>query len=192
MESLRYSFLVWNLFLAGIPFYIAFWINRFKSQNNPRWSTHIKSAVVYGASCLWLLFLPNSFYIITDFIHLRYVTAFQFYFDALILSSFSLSALILGSASVLLIYKTLFPDKTIVTQLLFFISCSILNAIGVYLGRVLRWNSWDVVFNPRGLLYDILDLFQYNYINKRIWLAMLGLSGIYLASLYLSKKFFHV
>lgn len=192
MESLRYSFLVWNLFLAGIPFLIAFWIYQFKSQGDPRVPAYSKSALIFGATCLWLLFLPNAFYIITDFIHLRYVTNYQFYLDVLLLSSFSVSALALGSASVILIHKTFFTIKSPVYQLLFFVTCSVLCALGVYLGRVLRWNSWDIVTNPNGLLRDILDLFQYNYINKRIWLAMLALSGIYLASLYLSKKFLYV
>ncbi len=192
LESLRYLFLVWNLFLAGIPFLIAFWIYQFKSQGDPRIPAYSKSALIFGATCQWLLFLPNAFYIITDFIHLRYVTKYQFYLDVLLLSSFSVSALALGSASVIYIYRAYFEDKSWVFQLVFFVTCSVLSALGVYLGRVLRWNSWDIITNPFGLFRDILDLFQYSYVNKRIWLAILVLSCIYLVALYLSKKIFHV
>lgn len=192
MGSSQYLFLVWNLFLAGIPFVIALWVYQFKYQCNPRWSKNSKSALIFGASSLWLLFLPNAFYVITDFVHLRYVTTYQFYLDIFLLTSFSVNALALGSASVILIHKTFFTIESPLNQLLFFVSCSFLCALGVYLGRVLRWNSWDIINKPFSLLRDILDLFQYNYINKRIWLAMLILSGIYLATLYLSKKFFYV
>ena len=190
--SLKYSFLVWNLILAAVPYIIAYWINNIKSGTHLEMSRYTKLVLLLSGACIWLLFLPNAFYIVTDFIHLRYGGGLQFLFDTLMLTSFSVAALALGSASVVLIYRSFFADRGSWNQLLFFLACSFLSAIGVYLGRVLRWNSWDIITDPLGLLSDLLKLMDYNYVNLRIWSAIMILSAIYLTALYLSQKLLHV
>jgi len=63
-DNLYYTFLVWNLFLAAIPYTITQTLKRFT------WLQYSKIASILSF-IVWLLFLPNSPYIITDITHLQ-------------------------------------------------------------------------------------------------------------------------
>ncbi|NTW01565.1 MAG: DUF1361 domain-containing protein [Oscillochloris sp.] len=54
------------------------------------------------------------------------------------------------------------------------VSCG-LSGLGVYFGRFLRWNSWDIVFSPRGLAHELLHLLS----NPAHYPQMIGVSGIF-------------
>ena len=143
--KLMFLFLAWNLFLAWIPWIIsAFAIPRFSWANPAKW--------VLGG--VWLLFLPNAPYILTDLVHLRQRATIPFWLDLLLILSFAFTALMLGIASLRHIWQEV---KVIprLRQLLLPAVC-VLSAFGVYVGRYLRWNSWDVVTQPHTLLSDLL------------------------------------
>jgi uncharacterized membrane protein len=144
--QLTYIFLAWNLFLAWIPFAISQKIDG--AQN--RWRIFLLT----GA---WLLFLPNAPYIITDFLHLRQRPPIPYWYDILLLFSAALNGLLLGLLSLFNVEKFL-TDRygNRISGLL--ILCSFfLCAFGIYMGRYLRWNSWDIITNPGGIATDILE-----------------------------------
>src|SRR6266851_2473823 len=94
-------YLLWNLFLAWIPFILAVWLVRIL-RHSP-WSSW-KGLAVSG---VWLAFLPNSFYMVSDFIHLPEMGSGTILFDAVLFSSFVLTALALGVSSLYLVHSEL-------------------------------------------------------------------------------------
>jgi uncharacterized membrane protein len=143
-----FFFLVWNLFLAYVPYFISGWL-----QLHPAW---IESRWRFAAAFIcWLLFIPNSFYIITDLFHLRnYFTAPMWYDLALILS-FAWNGLLAGILSVRQMEKMTQLHVGYRSEFFFIFPIMFLNAFGVYVGRYLRFNSWDVLSSPFGVITKI-------------------------------------
>lgn len=144
--QLHYLFLVWNIFLAWVPFFISGLFNRINIKS--KW-------LQLFIFCCWLAFFPNALYIITDLVHLELKTTVPKWFDAILLFSSSIVGLIMAFISLYRVEKYLykfFPDK-VVTCLILVIM--FLGSFGVYLGRFLRWNSWDIISNPFQLIGSI-------------------------------------
>ncbi|MCD6017868.1 MAG: hypothetical protein K0S53_989 [Bacteroidetes bacterium] len=132
--SISYIFLVWNLFLAFIPWWISNYIK--KQQLNFR---HLP---LLGA---WLLFIPNAPYILTDLFHLKQRSYLPLWFDLILVLSFALIGMILFLKSLkdmlTLLKNYVSPIHfTFITPVIFW-----LISFGLYLGRYLRFNSWDIV-----------------------------------------------
>jgi uncharacterized membrane protein len=157
----HYLFLGWNLFLAWVPLLLAFYL---KKHFTFKWG--VRFYMVLG---IWLLFFPNAPYIITDLIHLneRYNPAA--WYDILLLFSSALNGLLLGFYSLYLVHNKLrmqFSERT--TWILVF-GFSVLSGYGIYLGRVLRWNSWDLFFHPITLLkQSLVQLTSFHAISMTI------------------------
>ncbi len=144
--SMLYLFLVWNIFLAWIPFALSSQFNKLDSK--PIW----KQVLIF---CSWLVFFPNALYIVTDLIHLDIESSVPKWFDAVLLFSASVAGLMMAFISLYRVEKFLhkkihkkFHSVSIVVILF-------LASFGVYLGRFLRWNSWDIISNPFQLLLSI-------------------------------------
>lgn len=149
-HSIYLLFLLWNLFLAAIPYSLSTII---KTDFRLRRS-NLKNL---GIIIIWLLFIPNTFYLITDFVHLNPSNLYRYIFDFALLSSFTIAGFYFGILSINTIYKQIqfFYSNTI--SKIFLISISYLCAFGIYIGRVLRFNSWDIICNPFSLIKSILD-----------------------------------
>ena len=150
-QSPGYLFLPWNLFLAFIPYWITGWMTRNVSVIENK----IKLALCLAA---WLLFIPNSFYIITDLFHLAHRNAAPKWFDLLLLFSFAWNGIICGIISlrrVEVIFSLYVTEKF---SPLFVFVVMWLSAFGVYIGRFLRFNSWDIISDPFSLMGEILDM----------------------------------
>jgi uncharacterized membrane protein len=148
-----YVYLVWNLFLAVLPLVFAYLLVQLLRRHP--WS----SWTGIGLSILWLGFLPNSFYMVTDYIHLPEVAPEDLLFYVVLFTSFIASGLFFGYASLYLVHRELrkrLPPPTVIRSLFVIL---LLCSFAVYLGRDLRWNTWDVLFNPGGLLFDISERF---------------------------------
>ncbi len=145
--SIRYSFLVWNLLLAWIPALVSLWFAL--RLNKKAKGFHALAFVV------WLSFLPNTFYLVTDLIHIKPTVEISILFDAVLLFGFACIGFALGLCSLGVMHVWLFRRaKGKVVALC--IGCVILLvSFAIYLGRYLRWNSWDIVTNPLGLLIDV-------------------------------------
>ncbi len=175
--DIRYWFLNWNLLLAWLPILFSWLL--VKQLENGRWSSW--QGITY--TLLWLGFLPNSFYIVTDFIHLRHDTSLNALYYAVMIMSFSLSGFMLGYVSLYAVHtnliKRLSPraSHTLVATIL------LLCSFAIYLGRYLRWNTWDVLVNPAGLLFDVTDRFINPETNKQTF-YITAIFFILLSSLY--------
>ena len=143
-----YNFLLWNLFLALVPLAMALILHFFVGKLN-------KVIIIVG-SFLWLLFYPNAPYMISDLIHVNNTNAMVLY-DTLIIFSFSMLALFYGFYSIKIIhfcYRQITNKRTAH----FVIAASIiLSSAGIYLGRILRLNSWDLFTHPLQTMGTILD-----------------------------------
>ena len=106
---------------------------------------------------VWLLFFPNAPYIITDLYHIRYAAAMPVWFDMALIVSFAWNGLLLGFLSLMDIEQVIGRFTRKVWARLFSISAIVLASFGIYLGRFLRWNSWDIVTHPWLLMHDIAD-----------------------------------
>jgi len=146
-ENLRYAFLIWNLFLAWLPLVFA-WLVCELQRNG-----HTRSWTFAGLSAAWLLFLPNAPYIFTDLIHLTTRFHRHFWVDLTLILICALTGLVLGFVSLYLMQSVVARMFGRIASWLFIAVTAGLSSFGVYLGRFVRVNSWDVVTRP-GKLYD--------------------------------------
>lgn len=152
-DSTRYVFLLWNLVLAALPLLIGIWlVDRVRKFGWLAWQQIV-------LTILFLVFLPNSFYLVTDFVHLRLTSEATIIYDVVLLSSFMFSGLVLGYTSVFLVHREL--KKRVDERSALIVAGGLFLAVSfaIYLGRFSRWNTWDVLFEPTGLLFDVSDRF---------------------------------
>ncbi|MCC6817375.1 MAG: DUF1361 domain-containing protein [Bacteroidia bacterium] len=138
-------FLMWNLFLAIVPLGLSTLLLQLQKGKYALYS-HVFLGI------LWLLFFPNAPYMMTDYIHLTYGDQSYFLLDLMTLSYFALCAFISAVLSLKDIEEYLLKYIGIeLIRLVVLILC-ILGGIGIYLGRDLRFNSWDVILKPKELV----------------------------------------
>lgn len=171
------SYLIWNLFLAWIPIFFAMWYYRLQ-KNKKDILKKILSILVF---LFWLFFYPNSIYMITDYIHLSKLTFYhviksgvynperkviyslkgavwsEFFF----ISMAAFLACALGVFSLYVVHKHIKEKYGLGVGLIFVLIANCLCGYGLYIGRFIRFNSWDVLVEPKKLL----DFFI-NNINK--------------------------
>ena len=160
--SLEYIFLPWNLFLAFVPYSITWWMTRNVRIIENKFKLFI-------ALTAWLLFIPNSFYIITDLVHFTHIRTAPKWFDLLLIFSFAWNGILCGIISLRRVetLTALLRGKQFSVFLVFCVMW--LSAFGVYIGRFLRYNSWDVITDPFSLLGEALDLIIHPFQNEYAW-----------------------
>jgi uncharacterized membrane protein len=177
---LTYLFLFWNLFLAFVPYAIS---ERFFGRAGVianKW----KRIVLFFC---WLLFIPNSFYIITDFFHLDQFDSAPKWFDLLLLFSFAWNGLLLGILSVRRIELMLTAIGGQRLAFLFVLVVMWLNAFGVYIGRYLRYNSWDIILQPFSLFGEMFQVLVHPLQNKMEW-GMITTWAAFMTLFYITIK----
>lgn len=173
--SIRYIFMVWNVFLAWIPYVISSQLPHYFKK--PVW----KRLVLFGS---WLLFFPNALYIVTDLVHLKADTNVPWWFDAMFLFLNAFVGLLLAFASLIKVESFLHTQLShkivskIIPTLLFF------GSFGVYLGRFERWNSWNIIDEPFSLLSNILSAIFNPVDNWRVWAITLLFTLVYAVLFY--------
>lgn len=174
--TIRHLYLPWNLFLAFLPLVFALKARNLKNK-----------ASFWVMFIIWLAFIPNAFYIVTDLIHLNPIEAnYEGYqvgnyryanepnspgvlFDAVLLFMYSSFGFLLGLISIELIQKKLIKLIKPRTAWLVIFGSLFLSGFAIYLGRHLRWNSWDAVININELMSDVLDIFIHPVANSEAW-----------------------
>jgi uncharacterized membrane protein len=146
---LRYAFLLWNLFLAWLPLVLALLASEAHRQQSPGKGRFI------GFAGAWLLFFPNAPYIFTDIIHLTQQFSRHFWMDLVLVLCSALTGLVLGFVSLFLMQNVVRTLAGTAASWLFIAVIAGLSGFGVYLGRFLRFNSWDVVVKPFALAEGI-------------------------------------
>jgi len=172
-----YSNLVWNLFLAWIPFVLAVYAYDGYRKGLGR-------VQLLAAGGLWLLFFPNALYIVTDFKWLREWGGAPIWYDVLLVSAAALCGLLLGFASLSLFQGLVRRATGSVLAWAFAFATLGLGAFGVYLGRFARWNSWDVFTRPGHLAQALLTGFAHPEDHPRA-LGGMVLFTVFLATSYL-------
>ncbi|NNE55345.1 MAG: DUF1361 domain-containing protein [Flavobacteriales bacterium] len=138
----------------------------------------------------WLAFLPNSPYIITDMVHLRPRAATYLWLDVITIMSFAWSGLILGFISLRDVQEVISKQTSKFWGWTTVIIALGASSFGVYLGRYLRWNSWDMLSNPLALLIDISILLFIPMDNKNM-VAMTVCFSAFLFVAYLTLTNLH-
>ena len=149
--NLRSWFLLWNLALGWLPLLFAWLlVKRLKVSLWQSWGN-------VGLTLLWFGFLPNSFYLASDLIHLSVTGEVSLLYDVVLFFSCIFNSYTAGFFSVLLVHRALATRISKRSAYLFINLVLLLCSFAIYLGRYLRWNTWDVLINPAGLLFDVSD-----------------------------------
>jgi uncharacterized membrane protein len=155
-----YFFYPWNLFLALVPVFFSGLLLKQKTLN-------YKSILLLA---LWLLFLPNAPYLVTDIFHFEERPPVPFWFDLMLVVSGAWNGILLCMISLLRVERFL---KTVCTPKLtgkIMPLIIFLCGYGVYIGRYLRYNSWDVVTEPIGILRTSTHHIHHPFQNLNVWL----------------------
>lgn len=154
-KQLRYLFLVWNLFLAWMPLFFAIALSHWHQGGRTR---HWKFfACAFG----WLIFFPNAPYIFTDLVHVSRHPGGLFWVDLVVIFLFALLGLAVGFLSLHLVHEMAARVWNRVAGWAFVLAATGLSGLGIYIGRFLRWNSWDIFLNPHLLASDLLSWFYH-------------------------------
>jgi len=153
-----FTFLMWNLFLAWVPVWMALTAEMLRVRPGGR-GWHLLPPLA-----MWLLFLPNAPYILTDVVHVLRPAGFVFWYELVLVFAFALAGLAAGVASMRIVQRTVTAvaapmlGSTLASLLghLVMVGSAMLSGVGIYVGRVLRWNSWDVFIQPHVLLPQMI------------------------------------
>lgn len=151
-SSVFYTFFVWNLFLAWIPLFLSHAVLKMEEQGRSIWGI----AFLFFS---WLLFFPNSPYILTDLFHLKKIQNIPLWYDLVMIMSFAWNGLMIGYISLLNIQKFLNKKFNTTASWIIVVFILSLSAFGIYLGRFERWNSWDIITHPFMLLDNVFEKF---------------------------------
>lgn len=143
-----FRFLIWNLILAWIPLLLALLVYDRYRRGTPL-------LVLAPALALWLLFLPNAPYIVTDFVHLSARSPAPLWLDGVELSAFAWTGMLLGFVSLYLVHAVARHRFGPAPSWVGVLGVLGLVGVGVYLGRVKRWNSWDLLTQPGARLAQL-------------------------------------
>jgi len=173
------KWLVWNLFLAWLPT-----LGAFAAYNLHHLPTRLRWLPVIGFALLWLLFLPNAPYLVTDIIHLKQSNTVPLWYDLITLVAFAWTGSFLGLVSLFLMQELVRRTAGRVASWLFVLGVLMLNGFGVYFGRFLRWNSWDALYRPTGMVNDLVDGLLHPFDHMQT-LAFAGLFTLLFSAVYL-------
>jgi uncharacterized membrane protein len=153
-HSTRFTYLFWNLFLAWIPLGLSLLLRSVGSEGG--W----KHLLFWLAGFLWVCFYPNSFYIVTDFVHLPKFgrDGVPFWYDMMVTVGFSFAGVFLGSLALYLLHLIVRERWGYRAGWAFAILMLALACLGIYLGRFQRSNSWDVFTRPWRLWGHVAEL----------------------------------
>lgn len=146
-EYFSFVFMFWNLFLAFVPYLLSSYL--FKKEDTSTFK-------LLALSALWVLFLPNAPYMLTDLFHLHQRTYLPIWYDLVLILSFALTGLYLFYLSINQMVRVVKARLPKLHKPFFLVVLFIAVSYGVYIGRFLRVNSWDVL-NPVGLARTCLS-----------------------------------
>ncbi|MBP6385423.1 MAG: DUF1361 domain-containing protein [Pseudarcicella sp.] len=175
-EDWKFSFLMWNLFLAWTPFFFTHMVEKVRSSFGK-----------FTFCILAILFFPNSPYMITDLLHLKLYQQNIIWFDSLLIFSFAFTGLLIGLFSLKKGHHLLkIHTKTSFSWILI-LTTTFLSGFGIYLGRYCRLNSWDLFQRPLWFIGRVL--YQFN--NPLMYKMTLTFGFIIIAFYYIFHSLFN-
>lgn len=176
-----FLFLIWNLFLAWIPYWIS--NTKFKEHN----SINFKLFCYVG---IWLLFLPNAPYLLTDLVHFHSTSKTK-WLDLVLLSTYAISGILLFYFSLQHFKNNFLLKRRKKSQLIILIGLILICSYGIYLGRELRFNSWDIFTNPIKLFLAITkSVFHKDHLLHTGALTLLFALFLYISTLVFDNLFY--
>jgi uncharacterized membrane protein len=172
-----YSNLVWNLFLAWIPLGLALVVYDGSRRG-------LRGVWLVASAGLWLLFFPNAPYLITDMKYLRELGGAPLWYDAALTGLAAFTGLTLGLISLYLVHSVARTRFGAIPAWLGVWAVLGLSSVGVFLGRLQRFNSWDVFTDPGPILGDIAKALA-DPLNYPRTLAVTVVFGGFLVASYL-------
>lgn len=154
-ESWEFWYVPYNLLLAWIPLVLAVGLEC--TLRTRPWTNWLPVILTIS----WLAFLPNSFYIVTDLMHLRGVPRVDVVYDIVMHCSFILNGLAVGFLSLFLVHREIIRRVGHRIAWALIVATLFVSSFAIYVGRVLRWNSWDIVLHPLEMLVDVSDRILY-------------------------------
>jgi uncharacterized membrane protein len=134
---------------------------------------------------IWFIFFPNSTYLVTEFHHLKDEKGdVPYWFDTIVILSLALCGLPLGSFSLLLVHQMLLIYLPSLLTWVIFVAYLFLSNIGIYIGRFLHFNSWDILTNPLKLVIRVVEIFKEPQPRRQL-LLFASLFKIFLLTFYL-------
>lgn len=164
-----WPWLAFNLALAWVPLLLGWAATR-----------HKLLMLLLGPA--WLLFLPNAPYLLTDLVHLKPYRGVPFWFDAVLLGGTGALGLGIGAVSLRQVAEKVQEWLGDRAARAVWLGVPALVGFGMYLGRFLRWNSWDLWFRPLEVLRSIADLALNPVSNLQDWAIILLFWGIFLGA----------
>lgn len=171
-----YVFLLWNLFLAWLPLVFSGLLNKLRPA--------LHNWMIFG---LWLLFFPNALYLVTDLVHLRNRYDAPEWFDIILLFSAAINGLMLAYASLIKVeafLTSMFKSRK--TEMIL-AGCFFIGSFGVYLGRFLRLNSWNLFTHPLSLSRQVYVQFSEPFEHLQTW-GMTGTLAVFFTLFYFTIK----
>lgn len=171
-----YRFLAWNLVLAWVPYVIAV----VASLARHRITRRVALGLLAPA---WLAFFPNAPYLVTDFVHLRARTDAPLWYDIALLTAFAWTGFLLAVTSLRAVHRLLrawWGARAAWSAVA--IACPLTGA-GIYIGRFLRWNSWDVALSPHTVVRDVARVYMDPVHHPGPW-AFAAIFGALLFAVY--------
>jgi uncharacterized membrane protein len=148
-QSFLYQNLIWNLFLAWLPYIFSLLAALLDNLFKRHWW------LLIAPGLLWIIFFPNAPYLVTDFLHLRDYPRVPIWYDIGMLATFAWTGCFLAIASL----RTM---QTLVQKYMgwflgwIFTGIALsLGGLGIFLGRISRWNSWDLLLQPKSIIYEV-------------------------------------
>ena len=153
-DSSRHTGLIWKLFLAWIPFILAY------IAHTVSWKRIWLYLAIPVIAFLWLIFFPNAPYMLTDLQDLARAggVGAPLWYDVLIVVWCSWTGTLLGVISLYLMQDIISRTFGRSIGWVFVFIISGLSSFGVYIGRFVRLNSWDILQNPAETAVEILGL----------------------------------
>ena len=179
--SFYFFYLIWNIFLAYLPFFVSSLLLYVRSRNKNYTIVYIVGWII------WLFLFPNAPYLVTDMIHLTRFSIVPMWFDALLLFSSAWVGILLAMYSLNHIEKILLSRYSKKITSLCIAILILLSSLGIYIGRFLRWNSWDILIRPGHILKDLWTIFSSPAIHTEAY-AFTGFFFIFILASYWSWK----
>jgi uncharacterized membrane protein len=178
-NSFNYVFLLWNLLLAYIPVVLSKWMYQNKTIN--QWQI-----IKWVAFICWLVFLPNAPYIITDLMHLHYNHNAPKYFDIVLVFVCAFTGLVFYIVSIMQMERW-WKKQTQLHLFWLYVATFFLTSFGIYLGRYMRFNSWELLTHPSEIVSQIIHRVVYPLQHPRTW----AVTSLYAIALLLIYKTVH-
>jgi uncharacterized membrane protein len=172
-------YLIWNLFLAWVPYVISLYFIKKDTSVN----------YFVPLFIVWLLFFPNAPYLVTDVLHIVSSSPALLWYDSLLFFFFGWIGLFLGMLSLFNIHQYLKAHLSyLLSEIIIFLICFI-SSFGMYLGRFERWNSWDIFINPITLVRHLFNL-SINVTHTGVPLIFVIIFTVFMYSIYKTMYIF--